>query len=173
MKALSVLLLAICFFASKSSYSQNSLNPNLKDSSMHNWGAYMKKFYSQVRLKHNDSAIITGKQIIKLKPKNALITYEIGELYEKTGDTVTSIEYYKRALVILNTVLDTMNVKSVNYNFLRLNKAVVLILLGQEKAGDDILRDSYNNETLYSNKQYDLSLLHMTRKELIYGKAHK
>ncbi len=173
MKALSILLLAICFFACKSPHSQSLQNPDLHNRDTHDSHFYMKKFYSQVHLKQNDSAIITGKQIIKLKPKNALITYEIGELYEKTGDTVTSVEYYKHALVILNAVLDTMNVKSVDYHFLRLNKAVVLILLGQQKAGDDILRDSYNNEVIYSNKQYDLSLLHMTRKELIYGKAAK
>ena len=61
--------------------------------------------------------------------------------------------YYKHALLILDTALDTMNVKSERYNLVKLNKAVVLILLGQKKAGDKIIQDVYDNETLYSNKQ--------------------
>ncbi len=76
----------------------------------------MRKFYSQVHLKKNDSAIVTGKQIINLRPHNAFITYQIGQLYEKIGDTVTSVKYYKHALSILDAALDTMNVKSEKYN---------------------------------------------------------
>jgi tetratricopeptide (TPR) repeat protein len=171
MKIFSTLLLSTCLFVCKFSHAQSTTGPKPLNIQKDNSGTDIRKFYSQVNLKQNDSAIITGKQILKVKPHNAFITYQIGELYEKLGDTITSVEYYKHALSILDTALDTMNVKNEKYNWVKLNKAIVLILLGQKRAGDKIIQDVYNNETLYSNKQYDLSVLNMTRKELIYGKA--
>jgi tetratricopeptide (TPR) repeat protein len=171
MKIFGAILLSICLFVCKFSHAQSATGPKLLNIHEDNLGTDIRKFSSQIRLKQYDSAIVTGKQILKVKPHNAFITYQIGELYEKLGDTVTSVEYYKHALSILDTALDTMNVKNEKYNWVKLNKAIVLILLGQKKAGDTIIQDVYNNETLYSNKQYDLSVLNMTRKELVYGKA--
>ncbi|MGZ3766682.1 MAG: tetratricopeptide repeat protein [Mucilaginibacter sp.] len=171
MKIFTVILLSITFLAGESSYSQSLKNAEPLKGDEHLFSAYIKKFYSQVHLKNNDSAILTGKQIIKIRPHNAFITYQIGGLYEKTGDTVTSVYYYKRALVILDAALDTLNTKSWKYNWVKLNKAVVLILLDQKKAGDDIIEDLYNTETLNSNKQYYLSILKMTRKQVIYSKS--
>ena len=169
MKLIAALLLSIAFTASENSYSQALLSLGPEKSDSHIFGSYVRKFNSQVYLKQNDSAIVTGKQIIRIRPNNAYYTYRIGELYEKTGDSITAIGYYKHALSIFNAALDTMDRNSWRYNFAKLEKAVVLILLGQKNAGDSVINELLSAETIDSNKQYLLIMLNMSRKELIYG----
>ena len=85
MKIFSAILLSTCLFVYKPSHAQSAIDPKPLNIHKGNFGTDMRKFYSQVHLKQNDSAIITGKQILKVKPHNAFITYQIGELYEKLG----------------------------------------------------------------------------------------
>lgn len=169
MKLIAALLLFIAFTTSESSYSQAVISFGPEKSDSHIVASYIRKFNSQVHLKQNDSAIVTGKQIIRIRPNNAYYTYQIGELYEKTGDSITAIGYYKNALSIFNAALDTMDTHSWRYNFAKLEKAVVLILLGQKDAGDSVIKELLSAETIDSNKQYLLIILSMSRKELIYG----
>ncbi|HZX59949.1 MAG TPA: hypothetical protein VFE54_14530 [Mucilaginibacter sp.] len=171
MKLIAALLLLIAFTTSENSYSQALLSLGPEKSDSHIFGSYIRKFNSQVHLKQNDSAIVTGKQIIRIRPNNAYYTYQIGELYEKTGDSITAIGYYKHALSIFNSALDTMDTHSWRYNFAKFEKAVVLMLLGQKDAGDSVINELLSVETMDSNKQYLLLIKSLSRKEFIYGSS--
>jgi tetratricopeptide (TPR) repeat protein len=162
-------LLLIAFTTSENSYSQAilSLGPEKSDSRIVRY--YIRKFNSQAYLKQNDSAIVTGKQIIRMRPNNAYYTYQIGMLYEKNGDSVAATGYYKHALSIFNSELDTMDTHSWRYNIAKIEKAVVLLLLGQKDAGDSVINELLSVETIDSNKQYLLLIMRLSRKELIYG----
>ncbi len=164
-----LLLLLLALIAGENAYSQAvlSLGPEKPDTRI--VAHYIRKFNAQVSLKQNDSAIVTGKQIISRRPNNAYYTYQIGELYEKKGDSAIATRYYKNALSIYNSTLDTIDTHSWGYSFAKFEKAIVLFLLGRKDEGDSVIKELLSVETMDSNKQYLLLVMSLSRKELIYG----
>jgi len=92
---------------------------------------YFNKFIFQNALKQYSNAIITGKQFLKLRPDQANMKLMVGEDYEKTGDTISSVKYYKDALTAYNKTLDTVRSSFINFTsasstawFLRMPRVV-------------------------------------------------
>ena len=101
----------------------------------------------EIGLRRYKDAILTGKQIIKLRPMNAGHFATVGLLYEKTGDTLAAEKYLKTSLNLYNKMLDTLNVNSKGYKTTEIGKALNLIMLGQQQQGDAIYKRLYNEET--------------------------
>ncbi len=91
-------------------------------------------------LKQFDKAVETMNECIRIKPSAHDLYLTGGILYEKVGDTISSRNNFQKSLTILNSVLDTMKVQDMNYEMLVSNKAVSLIMLDDNKAGNDLLK---------------------------------
>jgi tetratricopeptide (TPR) repeat protein len=152
-------------------HSINLLNQAIKLDSNY-FTAYWNKFVFKGDLKQYNKAILTGKQMMGLRPQNASIKFIVGETYEKMGDTITSAEYYRSSLSMLNNILDTIKVSdNKNYKSTMVNKAIVLILLNQPEKGYSILKDLYNKENSENYKSTLQTFMNFTRRDFIYGKT--
>jgi tetratricopeptide (TPR) repeat protein len=198
MNKLIILLFAICLLSCKQSHSQRSIDPKEKkilDNAVriinqnsnqakqdsidslnkvikldsNNTESYGRKFMFENDLKRYKDAIVTGTQMMRLIPQSASLKYMIGEVYERMGDTITAVEYYKTSLSMLNNLLDTMSTKDRHYRTGRGDKAIVLILLHQEKQGQQILKDLYESETDKIDKSMIQDYLNWKRHDFIYG----
>jgi tetratricopeptide (TPR) repeat protein len=133
--------------------------------------AYYNKFTFQNQLKRYADAIETGKQMIKLRPRNAELKMEVGETYAKAGDTTAAMPYFKSALNIYNKVLDTMSGNNDLYKTLKMEKAFDLIILHQEQQGYNMLNEIVANERNRNYKVLYQQMLTLKREDILNGKA--
>jgi tetratricopeptide (TPR) repeat protein len=108
--------------------------------------AFGNKLSFQVGLKRYKDALLTAKNLIRIKPENPDGHVMAGGIYWKLEDSVSSIEHFTKAAVFFDKILDTMKTSNKMYETFLLNKAVNLILLGQDQKGDKILKELYNNQ---------------------------
>ena len=122
-------------------------------------------FYNQ--LKQFDKSISTVNKLIQLRPSAHDLYLTGGILYERTGDSISAIPYFDKSLTICNDVLDTMSTQNREYEILVGNKAINLIMLGDTKKANDILKNLYDNQNHEELKKMTLSLINKNKKELI------
>jgi tetratricopeptide (TPR) repeat protein len=118
-------------------------------------------------LKQFGNAVETIKECIRIKPSAHDLYTTGGILYEKIGDTISSSKYFNKSLSILNPVLDTMKVQNINYEMLVSNKAINLIMLGDNKTGNDLLKSIADRQKETELKEYTLSFMNKSKKELV------
>jgi len=192
-------IFAICFLSLQAAHSQKVINPKAKryydlaiDSAYSNgdqglqtaigflnqaikidynyFNAYYNKFMFQNQLRQYDKAILTGKQMVRLRPKNVDVLISVGDVYERRGDTVTSLQYFNRGLSIYNAILDTMKVINKSYKTTQVGKAIALILLHQPDKAKAILTELYYKEPDANYKQLYRHFMVVKRSELIEDK---
>jgi len=129
------------------------------------------KLSFQTELKQLDSAVITGKRILKKWPKNTLVITFVGEYCDQKGDSVAAAKYYRNALSVINHDLDSLAVSSRHYNNRLLEKAKLLILLNQPERAQAILQDMYKTETDPYQKEVFKDFMGMTRLDILNGKT--
>ena len=130
-------------------------------------GAYHNKISFETLLKQYDKALITAKYLNKLRPENPNFIITTGILYEKNGDTISSANYFEKALMLYNHILDTMNVSNHDYFALQMNKGISFILLHQQEKADSFLKVLYDRQTDEKHREYLTPLLNKTRKNVI------
>ena len=118
-------------------------------------------------LKQFDNAVETMNECIRIKPSAHDLYLTGGILYEKVGDTISSRKYFQKSLTILTPVLDTMKVKDMNYEMLISNKAINLIMLGDNKAGNDLLKAIADRQREPELREFTLSFMNKSKKELV------
>jgi tetratricopeptide (TPR) repeat protein len=118
-------------------------------------------------LKRFDKAVETMNECIRIKPLAHDLYTTGGILYEKIGDTISSRKYFQKSLTILNPVLDTMKVQNMNYEMLISNKAINLIMLGDNKSGNDLLKGIADRQQEPELKAMILSFMNKSKKELV------
>jgi len=118
-------------------------------------------------LKQFDKAVETMNECIRINPSAHDLYLTGGILYEKVGDTISSLKYFQKSLAILNPVLDTMNVHHMNYEMLVSNKAINLIMLGENKAGNDLLKSIAERQQEPESRDLTLSYMNKSKKELV------
>jgi tetratricopeptide (TPR) repeat protein len=134
-------------------------------------GYYNKlMFFNQ--LKQFDKAILTVNKLIQLRPSAHDLYMTGGILYEQIGDTISSKTYFEKSLTICNNVLDTMSNKNRDYEMLVSNKAINLIMLGQQEDANKILKALYDtrpDDPEYDNvtKKWIQSLMNKNKAELM------
>jgi tetratricopeptide (TPR) repeat protein len=129
--------------------------------------AYWNKLSFQSRLKQYDKAIVTTKNLIRIRPMAPDLHVTCGILYERIGDTISAPLDFQKALSLYNDVLDTMNVSNRDYDMLFMNRAVDLIMLGKQIEGNVLLKQLYNRQTDDAFKDLTLSLMNKNKKELL------
>jgi len=132
--------------------------------------AWWNKFSYENEIKDYRAALSTAKKLLALKPNDPVIILFTGETYEKAGDSLSAVKYYKEVLLKYNQVLDTMNVKNYNYKSVVTSKAVILILLNQQKQSRDLLQPLYQKETDSLYRSFYRDIMSYTRKEALFGK---
>jgi tetratricopeptide (TPR) repeat protein len=113
---------------------------------------YYNKLMFLASPKKFKNAIIAINECIRIKPNAHDLYLMGGMLYRKVKDTVNSKEYFQKSLTICNNVLDTMSKNNRNYEMLTGNKAIDLIMLGDEKSGNEVFKNLY--ESLPDDKQF-------------------
>lgn len=146
--------------------------------------AYQNKFGIQYALKQYSDALVTGKEILRLRPQDAIFKYLVGKIYDKTGDTIRARTYYKDYLSYCDHILDTMPQSNKQLESIKLQKALVLILLNQPQQGHDILEKLYEEaggkdknsnpytikDNLLLDKDSYLLYMHLSKADLLTAK---
>ncbi|MFI5163964.1 MAG: tetratricopeptide repeat protein [Bacteroidia bacterium] len=129
--------------------------------------AYWNKIAFQSQIKQYDKALVTSKEMIRLKPKTPDFYQRTGILYEIVGDHISADKYFHNALALYDNILDTMKTSNKNYDMLLMSKGVNLIMLGQQQKGNDILKRLYDTQadTLY--KEMTASFMNKSKTELL------
>jgi uncharacterized protein HemY len=74
---------------------------------------------------------------------------------------------FQQALTICSQVLDTMSSKNKNYDYISSDKAISLIMLDQQREGQDILKQIYDRQIDSNWKKYYGSFLNKSPKRLV------
>jgi tetratricopeptide (TPR) repeat protein len=91
-----------------------------------------------------DKALQTGMRLIRIRPEVLEYYTQIGFIYEQKSDTISSKKYFMKAVACSNRKLEGMSKTNKDYDWLLLSKASNLVLAGEERLGNDILKDLYN-----------------------------
>ncbi|MEO6852133.1 MAG: hypothetical protein ABI203_07990 [Mucilaginibacter sp.] len=128
--------------------------------------AYVNKFGAQCRLKRYKDALITGKEMVRLAPKDPVIKFLVGKIYEQNGDTILARSYYQDYLSYCDDRLDTMSTNNKSHKDIELQKAMVLVLLNQEQKGHEILNRLSQQADDWDKDTY-IILMHLKRADMI------
>jgi tetratricopeptide (TPR) repeat protein len=110
--------------------------------------------------KQFDKALLASDKVVEIKPDLAEGWTFAGMLYDRQGDSLTAKKYYNKSIEIYDNRINNPEKKN-DLTVNRLNRAVSLILLGQEVEGKNELRklktenpdDLMIDEFLKMNKQ--------------------
>ena len=112
--------------------------------------AYGNKSTIYCSLKDFDKALLEIQKQISAKPDLAEAWTFGGMLYDKLGDSSNAKRYYQKSIELFDARLTNSDMKR-NQDANRRNRAVSLILMGQDQAGRNELRklkDTYPNDEL-------------------------
>lgn len=129
--------------------------------------AYANKLSFQLQLKQFDNALQTAYSLNRINPNAPDYYVTIGLLYHIKGDTGSSKEYFTGAAVRYDKILDTMSMANKSYDMLLMNKAVNLVLIGQQKHGNDILKELYERQKDEAYREMLALFLNKTKDEII------
>jgi hypothetical protein len=125
----------------------------------------LKKYFFNCFLLTKAVEIINA--CISLKPSAHDLYLIGGILYEKVSDTIAAKKYFHHSLSILNSVLDTMDVRNLNHQMLVGNKAINLIMLGDNKTGNDLLKSILDGQKEPEWRELTLPFINKRKKELV------
>jgi len=138
--------------------------------------AFANKVSFQLQLKQFDKALVTSKNLLRIKPNAPDYIVMIGMINEQLGDTVSSKKYFTQAAKIYDDILDTMETTNKNYDMYLINKAVNLIFLGQQQTGNDILKKVYSNTKDEVEKEFISEFMNKSKQqilsEILQGSQH-
>lgn len=118
-------------------------------------------------LKDYGKALQSAQKMILLFPQNPDHYGTAGTLCERTGDTLKAREYYKMAVLLYDQALrDTLAPREVR-DLSMMNKGVILIMSGDAKGGDSLLRQLTAGRTDSSVVLTAQLFLGKTKKEIL------
>jgi tetratricopeptide (TPR) repeat protein len=136
------------------------------------FSVYRNKLIFQFQLKQYDKAIVTSENLIRIRPTFPDIYVTRGGLYERINDTLSAKNDFQKALSLYDNILDTMGVGNRDYDMLFMNKAVDLIMLGEQAKGNVLLKQLYDRQTDEDLKDLTQSFMNKGRKELLEMMDH-
>ena len=131
------------------------------------FAGYYNKLMFLNTLKQFDKAILAANNLIRIRPFAHDLYLTRGFLYDQIGDTISSRNDFQRSLAICNAVLDTMNSKNTAFDYLLMNKATNLVMLGDQKEGNKVLKKLYDKQTDETFKKFYGSLMNKPKKEFL------
>ena len=133
------------------------------------FGAYRNKmgFQGSIKPFDADKMIVILKSLNRLRPLDPQYYMNIGMIYYKKGDSLTSSTYFNDALSHFNSILDTIHTTTPGYDVLVMSKAYTLFFQGQEQNAHDLLQKLYETTKDSVAKEIILPALQKTRKDII------
>jgi len=128
---------------------------------------YYNKLMFLSSLKQYDKGILTINRLLRLRPFANNLYLTGGVFYIKSGDTTSANAYFQKSLTICNNVLDTMSNDNRDYIMLTINKAINIIMLGDQIKGNEILKQLHDKQTDSTYRDYIASFMNKTKDELI------
>jgi tetratricopeptide (TPR) repeat protein len=129
--------------------------------------AYANKLAFQLQLKQFDNALMTAYNLKRIKPNAPDYYGTIGMLYHIKGDMVSSRKYFTEAATRYDKILDTMSTTDKYRDMLLMNKAVNLVLLGQQEQGNQILKQLYQSQQNEAYKEMIALFMNKTGDDII------
>jgi tetratricopeptide (TPR) repeat protein len=129
--------------------------------------AYYHKLGVQTFLKQYAGAVITVRQLIRLRPHYPDLLLNAGYLYEVTGDTGSAREYYQKASVLYGHYLDTMKTANPGYFTMTMNAGINLVLMGQDDRGNQVLKKLYDRQKDILYQETIAPYMNKTREEIL------
>lgn len=129
--------------------------------------AYGNKLIFQLELKKFEEALITANNLIRINPDAPEHFANFGMIYECKGDTVLSKKFFTQAAKRYDIILDTMNPANKDYDLLLMNKAINLVLVGEQQKGNEILQELYIKQKDETNKQLITLFINKSKQEIL------
>lgn len=129
--------------------------------------AYFEKCAIQLQLEQYDNALETSKQLNRINPNNPDNFSITGSIYLKIGDTISSKKCFQKAIIGYDKDANRIFISKKERNSILLNKAMLLIMYGDEKEGRNILNQLYKDESDINQKEALKQLLNTSKDELI------
>jgi len=131
------------------------------------FNCYYNKLMFLCSLKQFDKAVQTLNECLRIAPRAGNLYFTGGVLYEKIGDTISSKKYFQKSMTIINSVLDTMKARNLDYEVLLNDKALNLIMLDDYKGGNDMLKAFADRQQERDLKEMALSYMNKSKKEIV------
>ncbi|HEX3768393.1 MAG TPA: hypothetical protein VHT72_08445 [Puia sp.] len=128
---------------------------------------YANKLICLGRLKEFKKAIVSVKNMMRIRPVAPDLYATCGFLYESTGDSASAGENFKKALILDEGLLDTMSIKNRDYDMLCYNKAVAVIMTGDQAKGNKLLKALYDRQTDNDYREMIGSMMNKSKRELV------
>lgn len=128
---------------------------------------FANKLYFQLEEKQFDSALKTAKNLSRIKPGAPDYYVIIGVLNDLTGDSVSANKFYSEASTRYNAILDTMSSSNKEFDILSMNKAINLVLIGQQQRGNEILIKLYKKQNDSNYKELIASFMNKSKKKIM------
>jgi len=134
--------------------------------------AYFNKSTFQIQLRLFDSALMTAKTMIKIRPNRSEPKILAGEIYDMMGDTVNAFKLYRNALGILDQTLKTTNKTSDVYWQNKTGEGILYILLNHAAQGREIFQEVLTTTADPIEKQLLQQYLTMNKRDWLHGQTH-
>lgn len=131
--------------------------------------AFFNKLLFQSSLNRFDDALVTVKNLIRLRPQDPDTYMTAGSTYWMAGDSLQAMNHFTKASNLFDEMLDTMSTSNKSYQPALMDQAIALILIGNEEKGKKALTDLYNKQTNEDNKLVLKMFLGKSRKQLLGG----
>lgn len=131
------------------------------------YSAFNSKISFQLNLNRYSDALITAKNMIRIKPESPMNHFITGMIFWKLQDSVSANASFLKSAELSDKMLAGMSKSDKKYDGAMLDKAINLILIGQEETGYGILKELYNKHTNDSDKQFYEHYMNKSRKEIL------
>ncbi|MGN6399500.1 MAG: tetratricopeptide repeat protein, partial [Flavisolibacter sp.] len=129
--------------------------------------AFWNKVSFQCKLQQFDKALITAKNLNRIKPESPDYFFTTGLIYDKMHDTVSSQKYFNLSAIFYDEILDTMDQTNRSYDNILMSKAINLIIIGQERNGNGILKQLYHKKTNKAFKEMLSLFMNKSKEEIL------
>lgn len=129
--------------------------------------AFSNKFSFQLSVNHYNDALISARNLLRIRSKSPHSHVITGITYWKKGDTISSKTHFENAARLFDKILDTMSTSNEMYEHTLMNKGVNLILLGDQEKGNRILKQLYEKQKHEARKGIFGLFLNKSRQEIL------
>lgn len=133
------------------------------------FAAYNSKFSFLGLSKSGDlnELLKTLENLIRLRPDLPDFYFYSGVISLKANDSIASKKYFNDAIRSYDKILDTVKADKALREIFSINKGISLILVEQEVAGHDLLKQVYEAESDTSFKSKIAKLMTMSKQSLV------
>jgi tetratricopeptide (TPR) repeat protein len=109
--------------------------------------AYWNKRAFQMQSARYKDALVTSKELIRIKPGTPDFYSGAGIVCELMGDSIESQKYFQQADKKYKSILDTMQTSTRGYEMLIMGNGMNMVMMGEYAKGNALLHKLYDEDT--------------------------